>query len=200
MNVIWWFTCAGFWLQWHLFIGWMKRREKESLDKKKRQWKESDVVSLVFLVHHECTHVKHGKQVSVWIGRGWWWKSGRQGEKSGRKRGGKKGEREKVVLGKALFVFVWLCLLRLPFFSCTTPPPLHNTRSHSPTTHHTTWRNGAHHHMQTEPCAVLPFLGVDSETHTASSTPHTPSLDIMQHTSTTPAQTKLMVHTTNGWQ
>ena len=36
--------------------------------------------------------------------------------------------------------------------------------------------------MQTGPCAVLPFLGVDSKTHTASSTPHTPSLDITQHT------------------
>ena len=29
---------------------------------------------------------------------------------------------------------------------------------------------------------MLPFLGVDSKTHTASSTPHTPSLDITQHT------------------
>ena len=68
------------------------------------------------------------------------------------------------------------------FFPAPTTPPRHNTRSHSLITHHTTRRIGAHHHMQTGPCAVLPFLGVDSKTHTASSTPLTPSLDITQHT------------------
>ena len=30
-----------------------KEEKKESLDKKKRQWNESDVASLVFLVHRE---------------------------------------------------------------------------------------------------------------------------------------------------
>ena len=36
--------------------------------------------------------------------------------------------------------------------------------------------------MQTGLCAVLLFLGADSETHTASFTPLTPSLDTTQHT------------------
>ena len=130
MNVIWWFDSIWLWCYQHWIIHWRKRREKESLDKKKRRWNESDVESLVFLVHHKCTHVWRMKKcVSVWIRREWWWKSGRQGEKSGRKRGGKKGKREKVVLGKVLFVFVWLCLLPLPFFSLH--PPHHHTHAHT---------------------------------------------------------------------
>ena len=34
-----------------------KEEEKRVWTKKKRWWKESDVVSFVFLVHHECTHL-----------------------------------------------------------------------------------------------------------------------------------------------
>ena len=57
MSVIWWFDGIGFGLHQHWIIRWRKRREKESFDKKKRWWNESDFASLVFLVHHECTHV-----------------------------------------------------------------------------------------------------------------------------------------------
>ena len=87
---------------------------------------------------HSC--VKH--EVSVWIRREWWWKSGRQGEKSGSKRGGK-GKREKVVLGKVLFGFVWLCL-PLPFSPAPTTPQHTFTLTHNPLWHMTHWCTPSH--------------------------------------------------------
>ena len=48
----------------------------EGKEEKKRVWtrrkddeKESDVVSLVFLVHCECTHMRRVKNRCVWIRR-----------------------------------------------------------------------------------------------------------------------------------
>ena len=108
----------------------------------------------------------------------------------------KKGKGKKWFWEKS-FCFLFDCVFASSlFFPAPTTPPRHNTRSCSPTTHHTTRRIGAHHHMQTGLCVSPPFLGVDSETHTASSTPHTPSLDITQHTPTNPTQTQLMVQAT----
>ena len=181
MDVIWWFDSIGLWFHQHWIIGRWKRRGKESLDKKKGRWKESDVVSLVFLVQRMHSCVKHEKQESVWIGREWWWKSGRQGEKSGRKRGGKKGKGKKW-FWEMSFLFLFDCVFASSLFSHSTHHTTrHNTRLHSSTTHHTTWRIGAHHHMQTGPCAVLPFWEWTAR-HIASSTPLTPSHDITQHT------------------
>ena len=119
---------------------------------------------------HSC--VKHKKQESVWIRREWWWKSGRQWEKSGKKRGGKKGKGKKWFWEKS-FCFCLTVSLPLPFFSLHPPPHHATTHAHThPLTHHTTWRFGAHHHMQTGPCAVLSFFGVDSKTHCIIHTPH----------------------------
>ena len=88
-----------------------------------------------------------------------------------------KREKEKVVLGKVLFVFCLTVSLPLPFFP--QHPPRHHTL-----THHTIQHDALVHTITCKQVRVLCclFLGVDSETHTASSTPHTPSLDITQHT------------------
>ena len=182
MNVIWWFDSIGLWFHHHRIISWRKRRERESLDKRKDDEKNRMLCHWCFGSPRMHSCVKHEKQVSVWIRREWWWKSGRQGEKSGRKRGGKKGKKGKSGFGKSLFCFCLTVSLPLPFFP--QHPPHHHTTPHTHThpPHHTTWRIGAHHHMQTGPCAVLPFLGVDSETHCIIHTPHSITWHHATHT------------------
>ena len=126
MNFIWWYDSVGLRIHQHGIINRRKRREKESLDKKKRRWKETDVVSLVFLVHHKCIHIRSKEHVSVWIRRKWWWGSGRQGEKSGRKRGGKKGKGKKWFWQKS-FLSLFDCVFASSLFPCThhTTTPQH---------------------------------------------------------------------------
>ena len=79
--------------------------------------------------------VKHEKRVNVWIRREWWWKSGRQGEKGGRKRGEKR-EKGKSGFGKSPFLFLLTVSLPLPFFPCihhtTTPQHAHTLTHHTP--------------------------------------------------------------------
>ena len=124
------------------------------------------------------------------------WKARR---KEWKKKRRKKGKREKVVLGKVLFVFCLTVCLRLPFFSLHPPHHHTTTPQHTLTlTHHppyimTHWRTPSNANRAV--CCAA-FLGVDNETHTASSTPHTPSLDITQHTSTNSTKTQLMVQAT----
>ena len=170
MNVIWWFDSICIVITSALSRQMKEKKREREFGQKKRRWKESDVESLVFLVRHECTHVWSMKNRWVWIRREWMWKSGRQGKKSGWKRGGKR-EKGKSGFGKSPFCFCLTVCLPLPFFPCThhTTMPQHTLSLNSP--HHTTWRIGAHHHMQTGPCAVLPFLGVDSKTHCIIHTP-----------------------------
>ena len=110
------------------------------------------------------------------------WKARRKEWKKKRWKKGKKWFWE-----KSFFCFCLTVCLPLPFFPLapTTTP---HTRSHSPTTRHTTLHIGAHHHMQTEPCAVLLFWEWTVR-HTASPTHHTPSHDITQHTPTNQTQT-----------
>ena len=97
----------------------------EGKEEKKRVWTKRKDNEKNQMLSHWCfwftmnaLMCEAWKQESVWIRWGWWWKSGRQGEKSGRKRGGKKGKREKVVLGKVLFVFVD-CVFASSLFPCT---------------------------------------------------------------------------------
>ena len=96
-----------------------------------------------------------------------------------------------------------LCLLPLQsvcWCCCVVPLlpfcPRHNTRSH---THHTPYimtHLCTPSHANRAVCCAAFFGKVDSETHTASSTPLTPSLDITQHTPTNPTQTQLIVQAT----
>ena len=95
-----------------------------------------------------------------------------------------KREKGKVVLGKALFLFLFDCVFASsPFFPAFTTPPHHNTRSHSPTTSHnmTHWCTPSHANRAV--CCAASFWEW-TKRHTASSTPLTPSLEIMQHTPT----------------
>ena len=151
MNVIWLFDSILFWCNQHWIISRRKRRGKENLNKRKRQWNGSDVVSLVFLILRKCTHVwnmKKGecmdkKEVMVEE-----WKAGR---KEWKKKRWKKRKREKVVLAKVLFVFVWLWV-----FPCTHPPPHHNIRSHL--THHTIQHGALVHTVTCKQGHVLVLL------------------------------------------
>ena len=116
MSIVWCVDSIGLWCYQHWIIPRSKRREKESSDKKKRRWKESNVVSLVFLVHHECTR--------VWCMKNRW-KCGWEGSDGGRVEGKeeraeekwrKKGKGKKVVLGESPFCFCLTVCLPLPFF------------------------------------------------------------------------------------
>ena len=153
----------------------------------------------VFLVHHECTHVKQEKQVSVWIRRMCWWKGGRQGEKCGRKRSGKKGKGKKSGFGKSPFCFCLTVFLPLPFFPCThhTTTTQHDAHTHPS---HTIQHDAFVHTITCKQGHVLCCLFGSGQRDTASSTPHTPSLDTTQHTPTNPTQTQLMVRATHGRQ
>ena len=149
MNVICWFDSIWLLCNQHWIICRRKRREKENLEKKKRQWNGSDVASLVFLILHKRTHVWSMKNRCVYEQEGS--DSGRvegQEKRVEEKRGGKKGKGKKWFWEKS-FLFLFDCVCLFPFSSCTQPPR-HNTRSYSP--HHTTRRIGAQHHMQTGPC------------------------------------------------
>ena len=129
---------------------------------------------------------KKGVVVEEWKARWKEWK----------KKRWKKGKREKVVLGKVLFVFVDCVFASSLFFPA---PTHHNTTTHAHThPPHTIQHDGLVHTITCKQGRVLCclFLGVDSETHTASSTPHTPSLDITQHTPTNLTQAQLMVQAT----
>ena len=153
-----------------------KKRKREFGQKEKTmKWIRCCVIG-VFGSSRMYSCVKHEKQESVWMRREWLWKSGRQGEKSGRKRG-EKGEKGKSGFGKSPFVFCWLCLCHFPFFPCTHQPTT-CPHPHSPTTHH-----GAFVHTITckQGCVLCCLFWEWTARHTASSTPLTPSLDITQH-------------------
>ena len=94
-----------------------------------------------------------------------------------------KREKGKSGFGKSPFCFCLTVSLPLPFFSLH--PPHHHTTTCSP---HTIQHDALVHTITCKQGRVLCclFLGVDSKTHTASSTPLTPSLDITQHTPTNP--------------
>ena len=104
-----------------------KKRKREFGQKEKTMKRIRCCVIGVFCspCMHSC--VKHEKQESVWIRREWWWKSGRQGEKSGRKRGGIKGRGKKWFWEKS-FLFLLTVSLPLPFFpsALTTPQHTHS--------------------------------------------------------------------------
>ena len=119
--------------------------------------------------------------------------------KERKKKEEEKREKGKSGFGKSPFCFCLTVSLPLLFFFPAPTTPHQNTRSHSPTTHHTTWRNVAHHHMQTGPCAVLPFWEWTAR-HTLHH-PHT-SLHLLtpHNTPTNSTQIQLMVHATIRWQ
>ena len=132
-----------------------KKRKREFGQKEKTMKRIRCCVIGVFGSPWMQSCVKNEKLVSVWIRKEWWWKSGRQGEKSGRKRGGKKGKGKKWFWEKSFLLLFDCVFCVFPFFPCTH----HTTTPHTLTLiHHTTWRIGAHHHMQAGPCAVLPFF------------------------------------------
>ena len=89
---------------------------------------------------------KKGVMVEEWKTRRKEWK-----KKRWKKGMGKSG------FGKSPFCFCLTVSLPLPFFSLHPPHHHATTHTHTFTTHHTTRRICAHHHMQTGPCAVLPF-------------------------------------------
>ena len=128
---------------------------------------------------------KKGVMVEEWKARRKEWK----------KKKWKKREKGKSGFGKSPFCFCLTVSLPLPFFSCAHHTTTHAHTHPSPTIHH----DALVHTVTCKQGRVLCclFLGVDSETHTASSTPLTPSLDITQHTPTNPTQTQLMVQVTN---
>ena len=130
----------------------LNHRQKEK-KRKERVWTKRKDDEKNQIVHHWCfwfftnahmceawktgEHVdKKGVMVEEWKARRKEWKKKRK----------KKGKKGKCGFGKSPFCFCLTVSLPLPFF-----PP------HPP--HHTTWRIGTHHHMQTGPCAVLPFFG-----------------------------------------
>ena len=84
------------------------------------------------------------------------WKARR---KEWKKKRWKKGKGKKWFWEKS-FLFLFDCVFASSLFShAPTTPPHHNSHSHLPTTNCTTRHIGAHHHMQTGLCAVLPFFG-----------------------------------------
>ena len=124
MNVIWWFDSIWLWCNQHWIICRRKRRGKENLEKKKRQWNGSDVASLVFLILHKRTHVWSMKNRCVYEQEGS--DSGRvEGqEKRVEEKRGEKKEKGKSGFGKSPFCFCLTVSLPLPFFllhSTTTP-------------------------------------------------------------------------------
>ena len=125
MNVIWWFDSIWLWCNQHWIICRRKRRGKENLEKKKRQWNGSDVASLVFLILHKRTHVWSMKNRCVYEQEGS--DNGRvegQEKRAEEKRGGKKGKGKKWFWEKS-FLFLFDCVFASsPFFllhSTTTP-------------------------------------------------------------------------------
>ena len=90
-----------------------------------------------------------------------------------------KREKGKSGFGKSPFCFCLTVSLPLLFFPCT-----HHTKTHAhthppPTIHHDTL---AHTIKCKQGCVLCCLFWEWTARHTASSTPHTPSLDITQHT------------------
>ena len=124
------------------------------------------------------------------------WKARR---KEWKKKRWKKGNWEKSGFGRSPFCFCLTVCLHLPppfFFPAPTTPPHQNTCSHIPATHHTTRRIVEHHHMQTGPCAVLPFLGngqQDTLHH-----PHPTLHHLTSHNTHQPTQHRHTAHGANN--
>ena len=140
----------------------------------------------------ECMD-KKGVMVEEWKARRKEWK----------KKRWKKREKGKSGFGKSPFCFcLTVCFASSLFFPAPTTPPHHHATTHAhthppPTIHHDTL---AHTIKCKQGCVLCClFLGVDSKTHTASSTPLTPSLDVTQHTRTNQTQTQLMAQATKKW-
>ena len=151
MNVIWCVDSIGLWRDQHWIICRRKRRGKREFGQKEKTMKRIRCCAIgVFGYSQTHSCVKHEKHVCVWIRRVWLWKSERQGEKNGWKRGGKKRGKGKVVLGKVLFVFCWLCVCLFPFFPCThhiTTPQHTLTLTHHPPHNMTHWCTPSHANM-----------------------------------------------------
>ena len=117
----------------------------------------------------ECMD-KKGVMVEEWKARRKEWK----------KKRWKKGKREKVVLGKVLFVFVWLCLCLFPFFPLH--PPHHHTLTliHHPPHNMTHWCTPSHANRAV--CCAAFFGSGQRDTHCIIHTPHSITWHHTTHT------------------
>ena len=147
-----------------------KKRKREFGQKEQTMKRIRCCVIGVFGSPRMFSCVKYEKQASV-DKRGVMVEEWKARRKEWKKKRRKKGKREKVVLGKVLFV-LFDCVFAFSLFPLH--PPHHATThalTHPP--HHTTRCIGAHHHMQTGSCAVLPFFGSGQRnTHCIIRTPH----------------------------
>ena len=105
-----------------------------------------------------------------------------------------KGEKGKKWFWEKSFLFLFDCVFASSFF------PLHPSHHHATThAHHTPPTFNMTHWCTItckQGCVLCCLFWEWTARHTASFTPHTPSLDITQHTPTNPTKTQLMVQAT----
>ena len=166
-----------------------KKRKREFGQKEKTMKRIRCCVIGVFGSPRMHLFVKNEKRVSVRIRREWWWKSGRQGEKSGRKRGGKEGKGKKWFWEKS-FLFLFDCACVFPFFPCThhTTTPQHTlTLTHHPPYNTTHWCTPSHANRAV--CCAAFFGSGQRDTHCIIHTPHSITWHHPTHTNQPNTQT-----------
>ena len=153
MNVIWWFDSIWLWCNQHWIICRRKRRGKENLEKKKRQWNGSDVASLVFLILHKRTHVWSMKNRCVYEQEGSDGGRVEGQEKRVEEKRGEKKEKGKSGFGKSPFCF---CLT--VFASSLFPLALNHHATTHAHTHHTIQHDALVHSITCKQDHVLVLL------------------------------------------